>query len=83
MTIEEDNTKTHRMAEEKIEVSVVMLCLNEQATISYCIEKAQKPLKRWGGIRVEPNPLLSVIDNVGVEARWVHLIECCDFSANF
>ena len=41
MTIEEDNTKTHRMAEEKIEVSVVMPCLNEQATISYCIEKAQ------------------------------------------
>ena len=36
------------MEEEKIDVSIVMPCLNEQATIGACIEKAQRTMKDLG-----------------------------------
>ena len=36
------------MKNEKIEVSIVMPCLNEQETLGICIEKAQKTLRELG-----------------------------------
>jgi glycosyltransferase involved in cell wall biosynthesis len=41
-----------RIAEETVEVSVVMACLNEEASIARCIDKAKKALAD-GGIRGE------------------------------
>ena len=52
-----------RIAEETVEVSVVMACLNEEASIARCVEKARKALAK-GGIKGE----VVVADNASDDA---------------